>query len=155
MEPDIKVQQDTQLRSKNEMLERCLEDQKRGVMSEVYEWEFPKVLDAPIPVVDVATTVTRLYKSTVKAFRQNPSWDNERVRTYLRKKVPAFEDMAARTHPHLFTMITDKDLTPQNLKRIQELMAIRHMHEKNADVETNTKVISSYFQQEFYKPSKK
>jgi hypothetical protein len=106
-------------------------------------------------VKDVASTVNKLHKATVKLSQKNSSWDNEKLRTFLRQNNQDFEDMAARTHPHLFTMVVDKHLSSKNFKRIQDLIAIRYMHEQNPDVETNTKIISSYFHSEFYNPVKK
>jgi hypothetical protein len=155
MEPEIKIQKDTQLRSTAEMLDRAREDHKRGVMSEVYEWEFPQVLDAPIPVRNVVVIVNKLHQTTLKLSAKYPSWDNVKLREYLRGLSPEFEDLASRTHPHLFTMVADKQLTAQNFKRIQDLMAIRFMHEQHPNTEDNTKLISSYFQNEFYVSTKK
>lgn len=155
MEPEIKVQQDTEYRTKQEMVARAEEDKKRGIQSEVYEWEFPKVLDAPIPMQSVAALVNKLRQASLKLAAKYPSWDNDKLRGYLRRRDPEFEDMAARTHPHLFTMIVDRNLTPKNFKRIEDLMAIRYMHEQSPDVEANTKLVSAYFNQEFYHGPKK
>jgi hypothetical protein len=91
----------------------------------------------------------KLRQITLKQNHKNPTWDNDRVRAHLKVKYPEFRDMANRTHPHLFIMLTDKDLTDQNFKRIVDLLAIRLQHEQEKDLEKNTQLISSYFQQEF------
>ena len=153
--PEIQFESSTQMHSTAEMLALARENEKKGIATSVYEWQFPKVLDAPIPVRSVAATVNALHQQTLRLAAKNPSWDNDRLREALRKKSPEFEDMAARTHPHLFTMIADRDLTEKNFNRVRDLLTIRYMHEQSSDVEANTKTISAYFNQEFYLPKSK
>lgn len=153
--PEIQFEPTTQMHSTAEMLAIARENEAKGIPTSVYEWQFPKVLDAPIPVRDVATVVSALHQQTVRLAAKHPSWDNDKLRETLRRKSPEFEDMAARTHPHLFTMIADKNLTQKNFQRVKDLLTIRYMQENSNDIESNTKTISAYFNQEFYLPKTK
>lgn len=131
------------------MMAKARENEANGTPTAVYDWRFPKVLDSAIPMKTVAPNIAKLRKLTLKLAAQNPSWDTEAIREYIKKKFADFRDMADRTHPHLFLMLTEKSLSEKNFERIRDLVAIRYLHEQNTNVEENTKIISSYFQNQF------
>jgi len=131
------------------MMEKARENEANGTPTAVYDWRFPKVLDSAVPMKTVAPNINKLRKLVVKLAAQHPAWDNEAIREFIKKKFSEFRDMADRTHPHLFLMLTDKNLTDKNFDRIKDLVAIRYLHEQNSNVEENTKLISNYFQQQF------
>jgi hypothetical protein len=135
--------------TREDMMRLVRENEAKGIQTTLYDWKFPKVLDAPVPVSELAPNVARLRMLTMKLNRKNPGWDNDRVRAHLKVKYPEFRDMANRTHPHLFLMVTDRELSDQNFKRIADLLSIRIEHEKNNNLTENTETISAYFHQEF------
>jgi hypothetical protein len=148
-QPEIEYKKEPKHATSQDMLRLAQENESKGIQTSVYDWKFPKILDAPVLIRDLAPNVMKLRQITLKQNHKNPTWDNDRVRAHLKVKYPEFRDMANRTHPHLFIMLTDKDLTDQNFKRIVDLLAIRLQHEQEKDLEKNTQLISSYFQQEF------
>lgn len=148
-QPEIEYKKEPKHATSQDMLRLAQENESKGIQTSVYDWKFPKILDTPVLMQDLAPNVMKLRQITLKQNQKNPTWDNDRVRAYLKVKYPEFRDMANRTHPHLFIMLTDKDLTNQNFKRIADLLAIRMQHEQEKDLEKNTQLISSYFQQEF------
>jgi hypothetical protein len=151
--PEIKLNSTPTYATTEHMLQKARENEAKGIPTTVYDWTFPKVLDQPIPMREVAPNVTRLRKLTLKLVQKNPSWDNEAVREHIKRNHEDFKDMADRTHPHLFLMLTDKGLTDQNFNRIKELLAIRYLHEQSGNLEKNTEMISAYFQQQFHLPA--
>lgn len=153
--PEIEYKKTPHYANTQEMMRRARENEAKGIQTTVYDWHFPKVLDAPIPMREVAPNVEKLRQLTVKLNRKHPSWDNDQVRAHIKEKHAEFKDMADRTHPHLFLLLTDKNLSNTNLRRIKDMIAIRYLHEQSTDVEANTKLISSYFQQEFIPPERK
>jgi len=154
MEDKIKIEKEPQVSSTNDILEIARQRAEQGLQTEVYEWQFPKVLDKAIPMCTVAPMINRLHKLTVQLGHRYPNWDNDKLREFIKEKYKEFRDMADRTHPHLFTMVVDRNLSEKNFSRIQDLVNIRFLHEQSSDNDANTKLISSYFQQEFYTPKK-
>ena len=151
---DIEFKEKPTYASSADMLKLARENEAKGIQTTLYDWKFPKVLDAPIPVHEVAPNVAKLRQHTVRLCQKNPSWDTDRVRAHLKVKYPEFRDMSNRTHPHLFTMVTDKNLTEQNFKRIVDLLSIRLQHEQSNNLEQNTQQISAYFHQQFMPKTK-
>ena len=147
--PEIEYKKEPKHGTVQDMMRLAEENEAKGIQTTVYDWKFPKVLDAPILVKELAPNVIKLRQLTMKQNQKNPSWDNDRVRAHLKLKYPEFRDMANRTHPHMFLMLTDRDLSEQNWKRIMDMLAIRLQHEQNNNVEKNTETISAYFKQEF------
>lgn len=148
-EPEIEYKKTPHYADTQEMLRLARENEAKGIQTSVYDWKFPKVLDAPIPMKEIAPHVDKLRRITLKLNNKHPTWDNDQVRAHIKEKFSEFRDMANRTHPHLFLMITDKTLSDKNFQRIQEMICIRFLHEQSNDLEANTKLISSYFQKEF------
>jgi hypothetical protein len=153
--PEIEYKKTPHYANTQEMMRRAQENEAKGIQTTVYDWEFPKVLDAPIPMKEVAPNINKLRELALKLYRKNPSWDDEQVRLYIKEKYAEFKDMANRTHPHMFLMLTEKNLSDTNLRRIRDMVAIRYLHEQSNDLDANTKLISSYFQQEFIPSDKK
>lgn len=147
--PEIEYKKEPKYASSQDMMRMARENEAKGVQTSVYDWHFPKVLDAPIPMREVAPNVEKLRALCVKLNRKHPSWENDQIRSHIKSKHNEFQDMADRTHPHLFLMLTDKNLSDKNYARIKDMIAIRYIHEQSNDLEANTKLISSYFQQEF------
>jgi hypothetical protein len=154
-EPEITYNEKPRYSNTDEMLHMARENEAKGIQTSVYNWKFPKVLDAPIPMKDIAPHIEKLRRITQKLNNKHPSWDNDQVRAHIKEKFSEFRDLANRTHPHLFLMITDRNLSEKNFQRIQEMICIRFLHEQSNDTEANTKLISSYFQKEFIPDVKK
>ena len=147
---NIECDKKSELNTLSGILQKAQEREAQGEATAVFDWKFPKVMDAAIPALHIARQVQKLHMLTQQAAQKHPRWSNDELRAYLRRKHSEFNDMADRTHPHLYLMVTDRNLSPQNMKRIQDLIVIRYMHENNNNVKENTDTISAYFNKEFY-----
>jgi hypothetical protein len=153
--PEIEYKKEPKYASSHDMLRLAQENEAKGEQTSVYDWKFPKVLDAPIPMREVAPKVKQLRELCVRLNSKHPSWTDDQVREHIKTKHADFKDMADRTHPHLFLMLTERNLSDNNFRRITDLLTIRVIHEQNNNLDANTKLISSWFQHEFIPTPKK
>jgi 2-polyprenyl-6-methoxyphenol hydroxylase-like FAD-dependent oxidoreductase len=124
-----------------------------GFDTEIYEWQMPPSLEAPVQMEELGPRIARLLGAckALRADHPESSKDVAAFRKTLQSADADFTDMATRTHPHLFIMLTNPDLTKQDLKRLSDMLHIRARHETKVDtLEMQTLQITKYFDTEFW-----
>lgn len=126
------------------------ENEAQGVKTEVYEWEFPNKLEQAVPMTTVKERKDALLTAARALHSEHEDWSDDEVRDMLRQtdEFAQFED----THPHLFKLLTRRNLPIRLLKHINNMIRMRESHETGtASLQERTAQVSEYFNKNLLK----
>ena len=135
-----------------EMLPRLMEaNQAKGYGTEAYKWEFPKERTEALPMSEVQQTIRNIVSTKLLFLKRVPDATDEDIRDYIlsvgnRK----FNEMHDRTsgHPHLFDMITKKDMPLKHLRTIMEMTRLQEVQANSKMTnEEKSVMVTQYFEQ--------
>ena len=103
-----------------------IEELQKDPKNVVYDVKFTENVEyTPMEKVKHMIGVIRGLCAAIR--ESNPTWKDDRVRNEVRKRSKAADDMAARTHPKLFLMVTKKTMTDEEARMLSFMI---NLHEQ-------------------------